>query len=722
MSWLERFPWLSYSTLLSGGICRYCILFPEPPARGDRLGQGSRGVLVLSPYKTPYSKALGKDGILVCHDHALMHCRAAERADLFIRNYNNPDERIDARLMKEKDQQASENKHILRQIILAVEFLAKQALPFRGHRDDKVDFSIEDANRGNFIATLQLMAKGDSILHKHLLSAKRNAKYTSKTIQNQVVHIYACKIREKLTASLRESKLPFTVIADETTDRYANTEILSVCLRFVDLSSPQDPHIRECLLSFMHLDRANAVSISKSILEAISDPSVSLDPHQIRGQSYDGASVMSSEMAGVQAKIKEVSPQAVYTHCYSHCLNLAIAASCNIQEVRNIISIINESHLILANSPKRQRLFELTVKEFLPSSSHSKLPGLCKTRWVERHTCFEVFLEMYEALITFLDAILSPHDYPQLASTAGNWNWDSDTRVKAQGLQAALSSFQTLAVFLITKNILDEVKSLAAKLQKRDQDIYEAYRMVDTVIGSMKTIRGTIDTTFSAWYEEILKMAEKIGVTENVPRKTSIQRNRSNTPSASPQEHYKRAVAIPLIDCFISQLEDRFHGDGRHASVLLCLIPSLILSSEVPVSDRLDDFLHWEEDLPYSTSLASELRRWQSLWQQENQDLTSIPSNLLLALGSCDVDAFPNIHRLLVIACTLPITSAEAERSFSLVRRIKTYTRSMLASEHLSDLAVMSMHYSERISVDEILQAFIQAHPRRIFQATLFMD
>ena len=39
-----------------------------------------------------------------------------------------------------------------------------------------------------------------------------------------------------------------------------------------------------------------------------------------------------------------------------------------------------------------------------------------------------------------------------------------------------------------------------------------------------------------------------------------------------------------------------------------------------------------------------------------------------------------------------------------------------------ADLAVMSMHYSERISVDEILHAFIQAHPRRLFQATLFVD
>ena len=35
--WLEQFPWLSYSTILSGGICRYCILFPEPPARGNGL-------------------------------------------------------------------------------------------------------------------------------------------------------------------------------------------------------------------------------------------------------------------------------------------------------------------------------------------------------------------------------------------------------------------------------------------------------------------------------------------------------------------------------------------------------------------------------------------------------------------------------------------------------------------------------------------------------------
>ena len=57
-----------------------------------------------------------------------------------------------------------------------------------------------------------------------------------------------------------------------------------------------------------------------------------------------------------------------------------------------MIALINEVHLFLSNSPKRQELFEQSLKEFLPNSKASQPPGLCKTRWVERHTYFEYFL------------------------------------------------------------------------------------------------------------------------------------------------------------------------------------------------------------------------------------------------------------------------------------------------------------------------------------------
>ena len=93
-------------------------------------------------------------------------------------------------------------------------------------------------------------------------------------------------------------------------------------------------------------------------------------------------------------------------------------------------------------------------------------------------------------------------------------------------------------VFIATRNTLDEVKTLASKLQKRDQDIFEAYMMVDEVIGNIKSVRKNIDC--QVWYKQILDLAEKLGIVEASPRKTSIQRNRSNIPSCSSIDHYKK--------------------------------------------------------------------------------------------------------------------------------------------------------------------------------------
>ena len=124
-------------------------------------------------------------------------------------------------------------------------------------------------------------------------------------------------------------------------------------------------------------------------------------------------------------------------------------------------------YLFLAKSTKRQALFELTVKVCLPSRhTQGFLDYVRPDGWND--TCFEVFLELYEVLVTFLEAVVSPHEFPDLASSDGSWNWDKDTRTKAQGLKVSLCSFQTLSVFITTKSILDEVKLLAVKLQKRD--------------------------------------------------------------------------------------------------------------------------------------------------------------------------------------------------------------------------------------------------------------
>ena len=214
--------------------------------------------------------------------------------------------------------------------------------------------------------------------------------------------------------------------------------------------------------------------------------------------------------------------------------------------------------------------------------------------------------------------------------------------------------------------------------------------------------------------QTILDLAEKLGIVEAIPRKTSIRRNRSNIPSSGPIDHYKKSVAIALLDYLIIQMQDRFSDEDRRARHLLYPVPSTVVNNTLELSEATEGMLFWENDLPFPKSLGNELRRWQTMWQSAEKEL---PSNLLLALGACEEDTFQNIHRLLLIA---PISSAEAERSFSLMKRIKTCTRSTLSEERFSDIAVIAIHYPERFKVDEICETFVKAHPRRLSQATLF--
>ena len=57
---------VSFSKVLKGWICRYWVSFPEQPNKGGCQG-GKNGLLVLPAHQNPYTKALGKDGILICH-------------------------------------------------------------------------------------------------------------------------------------------------------------------------------------------------------------------------------------------------------------------------------------------------------------------------------------------------------------------------------------------------------------------------------------------------------------------------------------------------------------------------------------------------------------------------------------------------------------------------------------------------------------------------------
>ena len=80
---------------------------------------------------------------------------------------------------------------------------------------------------------------------------------------------------------------------------------------------------------------------------------------------------------------------------------------------------------------------------------------------------------------------------------------------------------------------------------------------------------------------------------------------------------------------------------------------------------------------------------------------------------------FPNINVLLCILCTLPVTSAECERSFSTLKRLKTYLRSTMTTERQSGLAMMNINYGRAI---EIINIFATRHPCRLALKDVLTD
>ena len=159
------------------------------------------------------------------------------------------------------------------------------------------------------------------------------------------------------------------------TDKFANQEVLALCLRYVD-ESQTVPCIQEEFFDFVHLEHTTGEHISRKIIEILTENNVPVD--KMRGQAYDRAAAMASVKVGCQARIKSMNELAVYTHCKNHVLNLSIAHACKLPLVRNILGVINSTFIFFDSSPKRQRYFEHVLEQHSIESKRKKLLGLCR--------------------------------------------------------------------------------------------------------------------------------------------------------------------------------------------------------------------------------------------------------------------------------------------------------------------------------------------------------
>ena len=213
-----------------------------------------------------------------------------------------------------------------------------------------------------------------------------------------------------------------------------------------------------------------------------------------------------------------------------------------------------------------------------------------------------------------------------------------------------------------------------------------------------------MQTEFKTIFTQAKNVCDSLDIEIAIPKTTKFQKHRCNVPTSDPESYYRISVFIPFIDDLISSLTDRFLSQETTIISLQYILPE---KYNVPYKHIEKSLLFYKDDLPdpHEDTLKGEWCLWQRKWLLENEK----PKTAIGALAKCDKRRFPNIATLLNILAVLPVSTATVERTFSTLRRLKTYLRNSVGEDHyrscFTDNSSRSQHRSQQLKYFESPQS-----------------
>ena len=528
----------------------------------------------------------------------------------------------------------------------------------------------------------------DSVIADKLHNGPRNATYTSPNIQNSLLNVLGNAIRKKICSEVREAGA-YSILCNETKD-CSKQEQLSLMVRYVDNKAV----IHEHFLTYMEVKDLDAKSLTGYIVSALE--TYCLDPKLIVSQGYDGASVMSGSCTGVQTRLKEVAPHATYIHCYAHSLNLVLVDCAKAIPHAAEFFCLMESLYVFIAATKAHAIFMSKQHDLHPTKQPLQLQKLSDTRWSCRYRAVNALCRTYDSLLATLHDISESNDHSKA--------------VEARGFLHHVEKFSFIVSLITFDRILSCTKSLSDQLQSVQIDLSSAANLVQATKSVIEEYRT------DEFWDKVYHYAKDVAELHSIEVESVCQSRRKKHSTRlsecvilestehreplSASDIYKTSLYYPVLDVFLAELSQRFDQKNLDLmrAIQACHPQSenfLNLSTLQPLIDTYDLQV---DALTVETTLAK-----QTL---QGKDLNCI-NDVFLALTSLDC-AFPVLIKLLRIALTIAVNTAQCERAFSTLKRVKSYLRPTMNEQRLSDLAILSIEreLSSNVSLDYVVTEF----------------
>ena len=558
--------------------------------------------------------------------------------------------------------------YCLQNIVGSIQYLARQGIALRGH----------ETKDGNLFQLLKFKARDDVRLSTWLALCHD---YTSPQVQNEVLQMLGnCIVRSIAQSIQMLPVLQYSLIIDGTQD-VTGTEQEAICFRYVD----HDLVPREVFIGLYEVPGTTGVEIARMAEDVLLRLNIPISG--LRGQTYDGAANMSGKYSGAQAELKRQQPLALYVHCGAHCLNLITQSACRASPLINdSLQWVHELGTLNKQSGKFKNIFSKATSSEVPLKS---LRPLCPTRWTVRGKAIKAVLSQYERVLSSLE---------EMASSGSN------TGMRANGLRERFEKGKTVLGLCLALEVIEELECLNTSLQKRTETVAGMRSAIQCVKSTVHAKRN--EENFHEVFEKAVAMVDSLGIEpiqiphQRKPPKRFTSEASQHIPK-SAEEHYRTEFS-KMLDSVHIQFEERFNQPDLN---VLQNLEETLLTGEV--NDIVDQYPELNRDI-----LKVQLAMFRSKYTVKSSvEVAEIMRGLTVEVRGL----FDQVESLIRLLLVIPVASAEAERSFSALRRLKTWLRTTMTQVRLNNLAVCHVHQEtlDNIDLKEIYQQFISVTERR---------
>ncbi|XP_066980069.1 zinc finger MYM-type protein 1-like [Macrobrachium rosenbergii] len=550
-----------------------------------------------------------------------------------------------------RQQEIEENREHVKLLLKVAALLGRQGLSFHGHKEGD-----NALNSGNFIETLELIAGSNPSLKKKL--DRRCGHYTSPQYQNDLI-----------------------------------SEQLAILVRYFS-----EGVVKERVIGTYHMENVDAASLADFIYKEIEQSGLIWSNYV--AQCYDGASVLSGCFSGVQARLRDKIPQAVYIHCHAHRLNLVLGGCVkNISGLSSFFSVINTLYTFITNSNTRYQLFiEAQKAEDLQILTLER-PAI--TRWSYYYRSVAKVKLRYGSLLAVLYKVEESSD--------------SEAAAEASGPYKHLLSFKFVVnlhvaeqVMRVTNSLSDQLQSTIKELQvlRTDEGFSDIFDKAKIFSAAYEVDTNLKDSSQVGRPKRIQKISSKLKYFLNG---STVGISEDNT-SLAPEVLFKR-IYFDILDRFLSEMDSRF----THNMPLIAAMNALECNFNDFLNDKkLSAIVEFYKDIHIDEIL---LNAQNSVAKSHFLTKNEKPTNLFELydeLKPLDC-AYSEILKIVKILITIPVTTASNERLFSVLSLVKTYLRTTVKNERLNDLLLMASEkeLAKNLNYDILVNNFAKLRSRR---------